>query len=748
MITELIIRGLVQGVGFRPFIYHLAKEMGVKGTVSNCSNGVIIRADIESNLKEIFINRIKTELPTGAFIHSIDDIELLGDESYDDFSIIDSVEGSEKITQVAPDMVVCSDCLKDRYVQPHRKGYPFINCTHCGPRFTIIKDLPYDRVRTTMKDFEMCEECRKEYTNISDRRFHAQPIACNDCGPTYYTTYYGAEYRDYAEILDLTSSLINAGKVIAAKGVGGYHLICDATNEKAVSRLREIKQRDTKPFAVMFCDMDSLKGYTQINETEAECLFSYRRPIVLLRQIKSLAKGVNEGMKTLGCMLPYMPIHDDWFEKVNTSALVMTSGNISDLPIAITPEEAESQLKGKVDLILHHNRDIYNRADDSVLQVCGGQPCLIRRSRGYVPEPFFTDTNVEGILAFGAEKVNTFSLGKEDTIIQSQYIGDLKNWETYDFYQESLERFRHLFRFTPSQLVCDLHPDYLSTREAENMKSRLNLPLLKVQHHHAHAVACMLEYSINEPVIAVVWDGTGSGDDGKAWGGEFFLCDRKEYTRTSHFNYIPMPGGDKASLEPWRMAVAYLHHYKIEIPYSFIKRVGKSKVDMVRMIIDKGINTPYTSAVGRLFDALASIVGLCDTATRQAEAPVLLEQCAEDDYSVRYDIDAQSFVISVEQMLRSILEDMEKGMSVEKISAKIHNSLAYLILDKVKILSSQSGINKVVISGGCFQNKRLVEHLQRLFQDENISLYIPSRIPCNDGGISVGQAAIAAARTI
>jgi [NiFe] hydrogenase maturation protein HypF len=743
---ELIIRGLVQGIGFRPFIYRLAKEMDIKGTVSNRSNGVIIRINAKPHERGKFIDRIKSELPEGAFIHSIQVNELQYEVIFSDFSILNSEKGSDKITQVAPDIAVCEECLQDRKKQPHRINYPFINCTHCGPRFTIIEDLPYDRVRTTMKAFEMCDECRKEYTDISDRRFHAQPVACNNCGPVYYTHYYGRKYSDYSEIIGLTSELINAGKIIAAKGIGGYHLICDAENDKAVSRLREIKQRDTKPFAVMFRDMEALKAYTEVNETEEECLLSWRRPIVLLHQTKSLAKGINEGMKTLGCMLSYMPVHYDWFERINTPALVMTSGNISDLPIAITPEEAEKQLKGKVDLILHHNRDIHNRADDSVLQVCGGQPCLIRRSRGYVPEPFFADIDVEGILAFGAEKVNTFALGKEDTIIQSQYIGDLKNWETYEFYQESLERFQRLFRFTPSQLVCDLHPDYLSTREAERLQQKYNFPLLKVQHHHAHAAACMLEYGIDEPVIAVVWDGTGLGDDGKAWGGEFFLCDRKDYKRLSHFEYIPMPGGDKASLEPWRMAVAYLHHYDIEIPSSFVKRIGKSKTDMVRMIIDKGINTPYTSAAGRLFDALASVLGLCDTATRQAEAPVLLEQCATGNFSEKYGINAEDSIISVKAMLEGILDDMEKGVSVEMISAKIHNSLAHLILDKVKMLREQTGVDKVVISGGCFQNRRLTEHLQRLFRQENIPLYIPSRIPCNDGGISAGQLAVAAAK--
>lgn len=748
MIIELTIQGLVQGVGFRPFIYLLAQRLGIKGTISNRNNGVIVRAVFKSEEQKIaFIDSIYKEAPHVASIFKIEEKEIDDDIIYSGFSIISSDSLSDEVTQVAPDIAVCTDCLNDRKTQPHRIGYPFVNCTHCGPRFTIIKDLPYDRVQTTMSEFDMCLECEKEYRDITDRRFHAQPVACNNCGPVYYADFENRTISDYRELLDLSSRFIREGRIIAVKGIGGYHLICDATNETAVNKLREIKIRDSKPFAVMFKDVETLKEYTDINDIEIKNITSWRRPIVLLKQKKQPAESVNRGMKTLGCMLPYMPIHYDWFEKIDTCVLVMTSGNISDTPIIISPEEAEKELGDKVDLILHHNREIHNRADDSVLQVCGGQVCLIRRSRGYVPEPFFADIRTEGILAFGAEKVNTFALGKGDTIVQSQYISDLKNWETYNFYTESLERFRRLFRFRPEYLVCDLHPDYLSTKAAEQFAVENNLPLIKVQHHHAHAAACMVEYGIHEPVIAVVWDGTGLGDDNKAWGGEFFLCDRNRYERLSHFEYVPMPGGDKASLEPWRMAVSYLYHYNREIPDRLIKRIGKDRIDLLIGMIDRKINCPDTSAAGRLFDGLASILGLCDIATRQAEAPVLLEQCAENDYTFRYRIDAENRGISVCSFLQGILDDMERGIPIGTISAKIHNGLAHLILEKCKLLLQQTNSTKVVISGGCFQNKRLVEHLQILFSKENIPLYIPSRIPCNDGGIAAGQLTIAAARS-
>jgi len=635
--------------------------------------------------------------------------------------------------------------MDDRKKQPNSACYPFVNCTLCGPRFSIIKDLPYDRKNTTMEAFEMCGICGKEYNNIYDRRFHAQPIACNNCGPIYYTQYNNREYTDYREILSLASGLINDGEVIAAKGIGGYHLICDASNEAAVNRLREIKHRDTKPFAVMFNDINTLKQFAYSNETETDNILSWRRPIVLLKQCRQLASGINPRMKTLGCMLPYMPIHYDLFEKINSQTLVMTSGNLSELPIAISPDEAEKQFGDKVALILHHNREIYNRVDDSVIQVYGTHTGLIRRSRGYVPEPFFTDEEVEGVLAFGAEKTNTFALGKGNMIIQSQYIGDLKNWETFMFYKESLERFIHLYRFTPRQLVRDLHSDYLSSREAEELANRYNVPLLKVQHHHAHAASCILEYGIHEPVIAVVWDGTGLGSDRKIWGGEFFLCDRKQYTRLSHLEYIPMPGGDITADEPWRMAVAYLHCLKLDIPHELIDRIGKGKIEIIRTMIDKGINITETSSAGRLFDAFSSLLGLCDISTRQAEAPVLLEQCANDNFDTVYPVNSAPDPINVKSIFEGVLNDLRNRQSKESISAKIHNTLSLLILEKAKRLMKETNTNKVVISGGCFQNKRLTEQLQRLFSKERIPLYIPSKIPCNDSGIAPGQLCIAAA---
>lgn len=793
-ISILLIQGLVQGVGFRPFIYRIAQEMGIRGEVENRNNGVCIRALLTPAEKEAFIRRIYRECPPAATIRRILEEEEEGEGNVFSgaeagFFIISSRSGSDEITLVSPDIAVCPTCMEDRRKQPHRRHYPFVNCTQCGPRFSIVRDLPYDRQYTTMAAFGMCPDCRSEYTDVTDRRFHAQPVACNRCGPFYYATYKGRRITDYEALLSLASRLLREGQVIAVKGIGGYHLACDALNEEAVERLRTIKRRETKPFAVMFRNIESVETYAYMGEVEKNCLLSWRRPIVLLKRRKvlegdifPLASALYPGMQTIGCLLPYMPVHYDWFDRLDTPALVMTSGNRSDLPILIRPEEAEEEWAEEVALMLHHNREIYNRTDDSVLHVCGAQSCLLRRSRGYVPEPFFTDTSVEGLLAFGAEKVSTFALGKGDMILQSQYIGDLKNWETFQFYSESQERFQHLFRFTPRRLVCDLHPDYLSSREAERISRTFSLPLQRVQHHHAHAAACLLEYGLTEPVVALIMDGTGLGDDGKSWGGEFLLCDRSRYRRLGHLEYVPLPGGDKASTEPWRMALSYLTHYGLPLPADWVERMGKSRVVMLQRLIEKNIQCPLTSSAGRLFDAVASLLGICDVSTRQAEAAVWLEQAAEiaaDAGETAADAEAgkvaktvttakiaattergplaltptpafsvpEGEIISVRLLLQAILEDREKGVSCGCISARFHAALARLLWQKASEYVRLTGVRKVVVSGGCFQNKRLTETLQQLFEAGGIPLYVPGRIPCNDSGIAVGQLAVAAACT-
>lgn len=746
MAYEIFMRGLVQGVGFRPFIYHLANRLDIKGDVSNANYGVVIRCDCSVTVLDIFLDTIQNEIPKVASVHDITVQRINLTHPFDSFTITPSQSVSNRTTQVAPDIAVCDECLSDRKMQPHRIAYPFVNCTHCGPRFSIIRDLPYDRAQTSMSDFRMCQTCNAEYNDISDRRFHAEPIACNHCGPKYYCGKPNEDLSNYREILNVSSELINRGEVIAVRGLGGYHLVCNANDEKAVLKLRRVKLRDNKPFAVMFKNIETLCEYAEMNECEKVYIVSWRRPIVLLRQKHSLAYSINEGLRTLGCMLPYLPIHYDWFEQTGLDALVMTSGNISECPIVISPNEAESVFGNKASLIIHHNRDIVNRVDDSIVQSIRNKPCVIRRSRGFVPEPLFTDIHTEGILAFGAEKVNTFALGKEDMIIQSQYIGDLKNNETFVFYEEALNRFVRLFRFTANSLVCDLHPDYLSSQFAEKMAHEGSLPLIAVQHHHAHAVSCMMDNRLDEEVIAVVWDGIGLGDDRMAWGGEFFVCDRTKYKRLDHLPYIPMPGGDKASHEPWRMALSYLMAYGLDIPASFEQRIGEEKIGQMQRIIQKRMNCPETSSAGRLFDALSSILGICDYASYQAEAPSLLEQSASDDCEEMYDIGkGENLQQQIKCLLAGVLDDMVESLPVTSISLKIHCTLAAIIYHKVQHISLATRLKKVVLSGGCFQNKRLTEQIIRFFENDTLYLYIHTNIPCNDSGIAVGQLAIAAA---
>jgi hydrogenase maturation protein HypF len=718
--------------------------MGIKGEVENHTDGLRLRALFPSEEAcERLLERIRKEHPPVASIHTIHISSATEEPAYTTFSITPSRKERNDFTLVSPDIAVCPACLNERATQAHRLNYPFINCMHCGPRFTILRELPYDREQTSMSAFHICPTCRKEYEEETDRRFHAQPIACKQCGPSYYTTGTDGEHTDYAQLLNLSAELLNKGEVIAAKGMGGYHLICDALNEQAVSRLREIKQRDSKPFALMFADVEAVRNYAFVDEAEEAELCSWRRPIVVLQQRKPVAAAVNQGMRSLGVMLPYMPLHYDWFERLATPALVMSSGNLREQPIACTEAEAREQFGGKVALILHHNRAIHNRADDSVLQVCEGRPRLIRRSRGYVPEPVVVDRPVEGILAFGGEQSNTFALGRGDMILPSQHIGDLKSWENFRFYTEAIEHFQRLFRFRARLLVCDRHPDYLSTREAERMAAAGGLPLLRVQHHHAHAVACMAEYGLSRPLIAIILDGTGWGDDGHIWGGEFFLCDRRSYQRLAQLAYMPMPGGDRAVREPWRMAVAYLHCWGLPLPESFKRRIGAERIAQTERMIDRQLHTPLSSGAGRLFDAVASLLGLCDLATHQAEAPMLLEQAAAGSEALPYPFSCSEAVISLRPMMEALLSDMAQGLPTGLIAARFHLTLAHLLTAKAQALVKQYGASEVVVSGGCFQNKYLCTLLRHLFDRAKLPLYIPSRIPCNDGGLSSGQVLIA-----
>lgn len=745
------INGMVQGVGFRPFVYRLACQIGISGLVRNNNEGVFIEMAATRRQKDLLLQRVNEEHPAAASILQIEVNEQPLTRNYHSFTISPSESRSSEITGISPDIAVCPECLKDLEKDGIRHKYPFINCTHCGPRFTIIGDLPYDRPRTTMSAFEMCDSCYSEYIDVNNRRFHAQPVACNTCGPYYYIRQRseneenGTTLCDTApHIIGKTCDILNKGNVIAMKGLGGYNLVCDAFNEKALEELRKIKKRDGKPFAVMFRSIEKLTEWCKLSETEETAICGWRKPIVLLELKKKLSPLINGGLKTLGGMLPYLPVHYLMFEQLNTDALVVTSGNLKDEPIITENEKAEQKLLPLTGTVLHHTRDIYNRADDSVVQCVGNRIQLIRRSRGYTPQAFTSTIYTDGILAFGAEKVNTFALGKNKEIILSQYIGDLTNKETHDFYKEAMVHFSKLYRFKPSLLVCDMHPDYFSTRSAEQLSHNLSLPLYKVQHHHAHAVACMEENRVTENCLAIILDGTGYGTDGHIWGGEFLICNHRDFLREAHFDYIPLPGGDLAVKQPWRTALSFLDHYGISLPTQWQERRGHGEIELVRKMISQNINSPLSCGAGRLFDAVSSLLGLCDVMNFQAEAPVRLEHAADMSFTGRYDI-RENNPLDFAPMFESIVSDLSAGNETSRIAAKFHNTLAVALTKQTLRISQIHGLtHKIVLSGGCFQNRTLLLMLRHQLKQNGFEVFIPTDYPCNDGGISLGQMAIAA----
>ncbi len=738
------VEGLVQGVGFRPFIYRIANSHQINGWVENRNDGVVIHAEGDQIAIDAFKNSIKDKAPVASKIFSLSygPAELM---SFKDFNIVKSKNSSNDITEISPDIAVCADCLHDMKEQPHRINYPFINCTNCGPRFTIIKNLPYDREMTTMAPFIMCDRCSSEYQNINDRRFHAQPIACNDCGPVYEMIYQGRIINDLNEIINIFSALLEDGKIVALKGLGGFHMACDAENEAAVEKLRKSKNRDDKPFAVMFKDIDRLKGYANINAEEEQLLLSWRKPIVLLNKHRSLAPSVSVGFHTIGAMLPYMPFHYLLFEQINIPAIVLTSGNISEEPIIIDNNKAIDELLPISDAVIIYNRKIFNRTDDSVTTVVNGKEKILRRSRGYAPAPIRLNFDVSDILATGAELVNCFCIGKGKLAFLSQHIGDLKNIETLDFFTESINNYRGLFRADPGTIVCDLHPDYLSTKYALEQ----GLPVIKVQHHHAHIASCMAENGLDEKVIGVALDGIGFGDDGHIWGGEFLLCDLADYQRIFHFDYVAMPGGDKASKEPWRMAISYL--YKVfgkkflDMDLPVLKKIDTQDILFLLAAIDKNINTPLTSSAGRLFDAVASLTGICHYSGFHAEAPMRLEEIIDNGCSDRYSFHIND-VIDFHDTIKEIAQDIFDKIAPSIISAKFHNTIINVIFAASLIMRNRYDINSVVLSGGTFQNRYIAENVEKKLSNNGFNVITHSQVPSNDGGIALGQLSIAAKR--
>ena len=741
-VTTFIIevRGLVQGVGFRPFVYRLAQEHGISGWVQNRRDAVLIHAQGSIASLGRFIHDLRYLRPPLAEIEDLI-VREEPEPALSGFNILESSSPSPRVTRVSPDLAVCGDCLSDMMMQAHRIDYPFINCTYCGPRFSIIRSLPYDRANTTMSSFDMCPECRSEYNDIADRRFHAQPVACRHCGP---------QYRMEQELLTApddvparVAALIDDGKLLAIKGMGGYFLACDALNEGAVSRLRSGKNRNGKPFAVMFRDLQTMRRYASASSVEVALLCSNRRPILLLREREALASSVSLGFGTVGGMLPYMPFHYLLFRHLRTPVIVLTSGNRSEEPIAIDEASAASSLAGIADGLVSYNREIHNRVDDSVLMVVNRTARFIRRSRGYAPQPISTNLYTEGIFAAGAELVNTFAIGKDHSAVMSQHIGDLKNAETMAFYRESAGRFANLFQFTPESMVCDMHPDYLSSRYVQQS----GVPYVQIQHHHAHIASCMAEKGLDERVIGVVFDGTGLGSDGHIWGGEFMEADLLGFRRRFHLEYLPMPGGDAAVREPWRMALSLLFRVfgesVLDLDLPFVRSRREACTTLIRAI-RQNINCPLSSGAGRLFDAVAALCGLCENATFHAEAPMRLEAALRSGITSAYSFELSSPAILLDEMVREMLHDLKHKVPVGVISSRFHNTMIRMIAAVVGRLSAETGIRKVILSGGSFQNRYLLGKLEVVLSRDGLEVYSNQIVPANDGGIALGQLAIAA----
>ena len=730
------LKGAVQGVGFRPFVYRLAKELGLSGFVINDSRGVFI--EVEGNEEDLisFLRLLHEKKPPLAHLFS-QEITELPPKGYEDFEIRESEEEGEKEVFVLPDIATCEECLRELFDPKDRRYmYPFINCTNCGPRFTIIERLPYDRPNTTMKVFRMCPECEKEYTNPLDRRFHAQPNACPVCGPwvSLYSNR-GELLAEREEALWLVMKALVEGKIVALKGIGGFHLVCDATNEESVRLLRERKRRQEKPFAVMFRDLSQVEEYANPTELEKALLLSPERPIVLIEKRKELAPSVAPGLKRVGAFLPYSPLHHIIL-RVLDFPVVATSGNLSDEPIVKDNEEALERLSAFADLILLHNREIKRRCDDSVVKVIGGVPTPIRRSRGYAPMPIELPVKLpKKVLAVGGMLKNTFALGMGETAFLSQHIGDVENLSTLKAFEESVYDLMALYDFEPQLVVCDMHPRYETARWAEEFAKERGIPLVKVQHHHAHALSCMAENGITGKVLGIAWDGTGYGEDGTLWGGEFLLSDFSGYERLFHFKPFKLIGGERAVREPRRVALSLLFEVfgkdafgvALERGFGFSER----ELENLYRAWEKGINSPLSSSVGRLFDAVASLLGIRQVINYEGQSAMLVEDMYDPSVEDWYPFELSDGRVDWKPFMKAILEEKDPVLACSRFI----NTLARIAL----VVTKEAGLEKVCLSGGVFQNDPLTTKVKELLTEEGFEVYTHRRVPPNDGGISLGQ---------
>ncbi|MEW6554596.1 MAG: carbamoyltransferase HypF [Actinomycetota bacterium] len=745
------VSGIVQGVGFRPFVYRLAEERGIRGSVVNTPDGVKIEAAAASEHLRSFLERLLAEAPPQAVIEDVRSAEAPAFDATS-FVILESSSEGRRQALISPDLATCDDCLHELYdPRDRRYRYPFINCTNCGPRFTIIRDIPYDRPLTTMSAFTMCEECAREYHDPADRRFHAQPNACPVCGPRLWLA--DADGKELeAEAVEAAAVRIRRGEIVALKGLGGFHLACDATSDETVSRLRERKRRYAKPLAVMVGDLDEAGRYCRVSAGEARLLASPRRPIVLLeeRRDSGLSRELAPGLRHQGIFLPYTPLHHLLMEEVG-APLVMTSGNLSEEPIAKDNGEALRRLAGIADCFLLHDRDILVRYDDSVSMVLEQCEYPLRRARGYAPYPvrLEKDSPLE-VLALGAELKNTFCFLRGKHAFVGQHIGDMDDREVVEHYEGAMRAIRRLFSLSPRVIAHDLHPEYLTTQ----MAAEYGLPLVGVQHHHAHIVSCMADNGLEGRVIGVSWDGTGYGLDGTVWGGEFLVCDEKDFERVAHLSIYPMPGGEACIKELHRMAFGVLWEVCADEAEA-IARFGElfaaraAEADTLAAQVRSGFNVPMTSSAGRVFDAAAALMGLRDRAFYEGQAACELEAVAAGEvtpYPCELDTGSSPWRVNTLPLFAAMLEDVRKNRSRPGMAAAFHAAMAGAVVDTCKRLSRETGIVDVALSGGVFQNRLLATAVVDGLRNEGLAPFLHRRVPCNDGGISLGQAVVAACR--
>lgn len=750
------VQGIVQGVGFRPFIYQLALQHGLNGWVRNQSDGVEIEISGTAGAVRDFIALIGVKAPPLARIVHLEATELPF-APLETFTIIKSSALQARSTLISPDVCTCGDCLRELLDPRDRRfRYPFINCTNCGPRYTIIRDIPYDRDKTTMARFSMCPECGREYLDPLDRRFHAQPNACWACGPqVWLETPEGEKVAGSGDAVRRAAELLGAGHILAIKGLGGFHLAVNAGDETAVARLRGRKIREEKPFAVMFSSIEAIRRFCLVDEKEEELLLSPARPIVLLRKNAALPAGLAWSVaprnRCLGAFLPYTPVHFLLFDAAPYDALVMTSGNQSDEPIVMENSDAVERLRGIADFFLLHNRDIYMRCDDSVLRVLGGKPRPIRRARGYVPVPVFLKETVPCILGTGAELKNTICLTRGREAFLSQHIGDLENLETLQSFEHAVAHLQRILEIRPEAIVHDLHPDYLSTQWALR---REGLPRIAVQHHHAHIAAVAAERRLDGPVIGLALDGTGYGTDGTIWGGEVLLVDDTGFERLGHFRQVLLPGGARAIKEPWRMALSYLWSMdpeNAERNFSdLFEKWPALERKIVLQMLSRRLNSPVTSSCGRLFDAVAALCGIRSSVTYEGQAAIELEQAVEpDDGMYEGGIEGKSggeFIIDPFPMISAVVRDVRRKLPAGKISARFHGGMVRLLADAVALAARGTGLRRIALSGGVFQNAFLSERLEKELAGRGFEVYGHIEVPANDACIALGQAYIGAKR--